>query len=86
MNKMDLTFKDKHTGRVIDINQRGGGGMSGGRGGGMAGSGGRTAYGGGDWASGGRTPAMSGSERTPAWGSSNSMSTTALHLFMPLLT
>jgi len=73
--KGDLTFKDRHTGRVIDINQRGGGGMSGGRGGGMAGSGGRTAYGGGDWASGGRTPAMSGSDRTPAWGSSNSMST-----------
>ncbi|ROV95023.1 hypothetical protein VMCG_08306 [Cytospora schulzeri] len=61
--KVDLVFKDKVTGRSIDIN---------GRGGGFAGRGG---YGGGrggfDSGLGSRTPQVSsGSERTPAWGSS----------------
>lgn len=75
--KADLTFKDKLTGRIIDINQRGGGAMSGGRGGGAAGAGSRTPYGGGDWASGSRTPAISGgTERTPAWGASKGTSHT----------
>lgn len=77
--KADLTFKDKLTGRIIDINQRGGGAMSGGRGGGAAGAGSRTPYGGGDWASGSRTPAISGgTERTPAWGASKGMCSSAL--------
>jgi len=58
--KADLAFKDKHTGRPIDISSRGRGGYnSGGAGRGSSGP---------DW-SGGRTP-MAGGERTPAWGSS----------------
>lgn len=70
--KVDLVFKDKLTGRSIDIN---------GRGGGFAGRGG---YGGGrggfDSGLGSRTPQVSsGSERTPAWGSSRGM------LFSPSL-
>ena len=56
--KADLAFKDKVTGRPIDIYSRGGRGGRGGFGGG------------GDWA-GGRTPmGAGGGERTPAWGSS----------------
>ncbi|KAB5584735.1 transcription initiation protein spt5 [Coniochaeta sp. 2T2.1] len=78
--KDEVTYKDRLTGRVIDINQRGGGAMSGGRGGGSSGGGGRTPFGGGhggDWASGGRTPAMgAGSSRTPAWDGGNSSSRT----------
>ncbi|KAK4182983.1 hypothetical protein QBC35DRAFT_467670 [Podospora australis] len=73
--KADLAFKDKITGKPIDIYSRGG------RGGGFAGSGGRGGFGGGSrdrdsggsgggWA-GGRTPmASGGGERTPAWGAS----------------
>ncbi|KAJ0122328.1 transcription initiation protein spt5 [Diaporthe amygdali] len=63
--KVDLVFKDKITGRTIDINGRGGGfggrgGFSGGRGGGV------------DLGFGSRTPQISsGSERTPAWGASS---------------
>ena len=73
--KSDLIFKDKVTGRVIDINSRGGG-MSN-RGGG--GGGGRGGFGGGfgsDWQqSGSRTPVVSGgSARTPAWGAAKSKS------------
>ncbi|KAH8885793.1 transcription elongation factor Spt5 [Thozetella sp. PMI_491] len=70
--KADLVFKDKVTGRVIDINSRGGrGGHHGGAGrGAMSSSNG-------DWASGSRTPAASGNaERTPAWGSSKTTSHT----------
>ncbi|EHA55211.1 transcription elongation factor spt-5 [Pyricularia oryzae 70-15] len=72
--KADLVFKDKVTGRPIDIFSRGG---MGGRGGGNAGNrgggfGGSTSYGGrtpaGDGGRGGRTPAWeSSSSRTPAW-------------------
>ena len=63
--KVDLVFKDKVTGRTIDINGRGGGfggrgGYGGGRGGGI------------DLGFGSRTPQVSsGSERTPAWGASS---------------
>ncbi|KUI70356.1 Transcription elongation factor spt5 [Cytospora mali] len=61
--KVDLVFKDKVTGRSIDINGRGGGFAGrGGFGGGRGGS---------DSGFGSRTPQVSsGSERTPAWGSS----------------
>lgn len=58
--KADLLFKDKITGRVIDINGRGGsrGGFGGGRGGFDSGFG-----------AGSRTPQVpSGMGRTPAWG------------------
>lgn len=69
--KADLIFKDKVTGRSIDINSRGG--MSG-RGGSFGGGSSRGGFGGGssnDWQGGSRTPmASSGSERTPAWGAS----------------
>jgi transcription elongation factor SPT5 len=63
--KADLIFKDKVTGRPIDIYSRSGrGGFGGGRGG-FGGSG--------DYPGGSRTPMGSGgSERTPAWGSSKS--------------
>lgn len=61
--KVDLVFKDKVTGRAIDINGRGGGFA--GRGGSGGGRGGF------DSGFGSRTPQVSsGSERTPAWGSS----------------
>ena len=63
--KADLAFKDKVTGRPIDINSRGRGGFGG--------SGGRGGHGGGsgDWSGGSRTPmGAGGGERTPAWGSS----------------
>lgn len=64
--KVDLVFKDKVTGRTIDINGRGGG--FGGRGGFGGGRGG----GGFDLGFGSRTPQVSsGSERTPAWGASS---------------
>ncbi|KAH8771097.1 hypothetical protein F5883DRAFT_492994 [Diaporthe sp. PMI_573] len=64
--KVDLVFKDKVTGRTIDINGRGGG--FGGRGGFGGGRGG----GGFDLGFGSRTPQISsGSERTPAWGASS---------------
>lgn len=70
--KDHLSFRDKITGRVIDINSRGG------RGGGFSGSGGRGGFGGssgGDWSGGSRTPmAAGGSERTPAWGSKSEFS------------
>ncbi|KAK4177765.1 hypothetical protein QBC36DRAFT_184175 [Triangularia setosa] len=71
--KADLAFKDKVTGKPIDIYSRGG------RGGGLSGSG-RGGYGGGsgrgDW-SGGRTPVASGAGgRTPAWGAAPSSSRT----------
>jgi transcription elongation factor SPT5 len=71
--KTDLTFKDKVTGRVIDVNSRGG--FGGGRGGGQAGSGGRGGYGGsgGSGWDGSRTPSVPGGfagSRTPAWGPS----------------
>lgn len=80
--KTDLIFKDKYTGRVLDINSRGGFG-GGGRGGGAAGSGGRGGFGGGYGApsaweqSGSRTPAVGGAmgSRTPAWGASKRKST-----------
>ncbi|KAL1844935.1 hypothetical protein VTK73DRAFT_1482 [Phialemonium thermophilum] len=72
--KADLIFKDKFTGRVIDINSRGG---MGGRGGHGAGGGGRGGFGGPDWQSGSRTPSVPvGSERTPAWGVSKAGSHT----------
>ncbi|KXX78667.1 Transcription elongation factor spt5 [Madurella mycetomatis] len=60
--KADLIFKDKVSGRPIDIYSRAGrGGFGGGRGG----------FGGSSDYSGGRTPMGSGGgERTPAWGSS----------------
>lgn len=69
--KTDLTFKDKVTGRVIDINSRGG--FGGGRGGGSAGFGGRSGHGGsgGSGWDGSRTPSLPGGlagSRTPAWG------------------
>lgn len=64
--KADLIFKDKITGRPIDINVRGGsrGGFGGGSGGGRGGYGGATDYG-------GRTPSTTDGAggRTPAWGS-----------------
>lgn len=65
--KVDLVFKDKVTGRTIDINGRGGGfGGRGGFGGGRGGGGGF------DLGFGSRTPQVSsGSERTPAWGASS---------------
>jgi len=70
--KADLAYKDKVTGRAIDINSRGG--MSG-RGGAHGGGGGRGGGGFNDWQGGSRTPmASSGSERTPAWGASKSKS------------
>lgn len=72
VNKADLIFKDKLTGRVIDINGRGGrGGASGGFGRG-GGHGGAPA-----WESGGgRTPAHGAGDRTPAWGLNKSSSHT----------
>ncbi|EOO00808.1 putative transcription initiation protein spt5 protein [Phaeoacremonium minimum UCRPA7] len=84
--KADLSFKDKVTGRVIDINGRGGHG--GGRGG--FGGGNRGGFGNNDrepsW-QGGRTPTVtSGSERTPAWGSSKGKSRYGTsHYFMKLI-
>ncbi|KAK3385388.1 hypothetical protein B0H63DRAFT_501354 [Podospora didyma] len=66
--KADLSFRDKITGRPVDINSRGG---RGGFGGGAGGGGGRGGFGGGDrdWSGGSRTPMASGGpERTPAWG------------------
>lgn len=70
--KADLSFKDKVTGRSIDINGRGGhGGGRGGFGGGSRGGFGNNEP---NW-QGGRTPTVnSGSERTPAWGSSKGKS------------
>ena len=78
--KADLIFKDKVTGRAIDINSRGG---MGGRGGSHGGSG-RGGFGGfNDWQGGSRTPmASGGSERTPAWGASK-CKPTFTHLFLP---
>ncbi|KAL2133816.1 hypothetical protein VTI74DRAFT_1622 [Chaetomium olivicolor] len=69
--KADLIFKDKITGKPIDIYSRGGRG-------GFSGSGGRGGFGGsGDWAGGSRTPmGAGGGERTPAWGSSKSTART----------
>lgn len=63
--KADLLFKDKVTGRVIDINGRGGGHA--GRGGFGSGRGG---YDGGGFGGGSRTPQISSGMggRTPAWG------------------
>lgn len=79
--KVDLVFKDKVTGRTIDINGRGGGfggrgGYGGPRGGGV------------DLGFGSRTPQVSsGSERTPAWGaSSRGKSTRGLDISSLLLT
>ncbi|KAK5657434.1 hypothetical protein OQA88_3006 [Cercophora sp. LCS_1] len=70
--KADLTFKDKVTGRAIDINTRGRGGFNAGQG-----RGGFSSSGAGDWSGGSRTPMASGSgERTPAWGSSKSTART----------
>lgn len=78
--KVDLVFKDKVTGRTIDINGRGGGfggrgGYGGPRGGGV------------DLGFGSRTPQVSsGSERTPAWGASSRGNPTRHDLnFSPLL-
>jgi transcription elongation factor SPT5 len=69
-----LGFKDRISGQTIDPNARGGHG--GGRGGG--GRGGRGGFGGatpGAWEGGGRTPMPTGGvDRTPAWGTSRSMS------------
>lgn len=75
--KADLAFKDKVTGKPIDIYSRGG------RGGGGFGGSGRGGFGGGgggggrgDWP-GGRTPMASGAGgRTPAWGGASSSSRT----------
>lgn len=64
--KNDLAFKDKITGRTIDINGRGGFGSRGG-----FSSGGRGGFGSdsGGFGGGSRTPQVSsGAERTPAWG------------------
>jgi len=62
--KDELVFRDKVTGRPIDINSRGRGGYGG--------SGGRGGFGSGSGGYGGSTPMASrGSDRTPAWGSSN---------------
>jgi transcription elongation factor SPT5 len=73
--KVDLVFKDKVTGRTIDINGRGGG--FGGRGGFGGGRGG----GGFDLGFGSRTPQISsGSERTPAWGASSRGKSNRSHL------
>ncbi|KAK3346595.1 hypothetical protein B0T25DRAFT_520975 [Lasiosphaeria hispida] len=70
--KADLAFKDKITGRPIDINTRGRGGFGGG-----GGRGGFGSSGAGDWSGGSRTPmASGGSERTPAWSSSKSSART----------
>ncbi|KAJ9150329.1 Transcription elongation factor SPT5 [Pleurostoma richardsiae] len=69
--KADLNFKDKITGRPIDINSRGG--MSGRGASGFSSRGGGGGFGapGSDWQGGSRTPALSsGPERTPAWGTS----------------
>ncbi|KAK1752970.1 hypothetical protein QBC47DRAFT_348255 [Echria macrotheca] len=67
--KADLVFKDKTTGRTIDIYSRGGRG-------GFSGSGGRGGAPGG-WSGGSRTPMVaSGGERTPAWGASKSTART----------
>lgn len=64
--KTDLVFKDKITGRVIDINGRGGGFA--GRGGFGSGRGGHDS----GFGSGSRTPQISsGGGRTPAWGGSS---------------
>ncbi|OAA62781.1 transcription initiation protein spt5 [Niveomyces insectorum RCEF 264] len=69
VSKADLSFKDKTTGRVIDINSRGGRGGRGGMDGGF-GRGGGSGPAWGD--SGSRTPQVNGSfgggDRTPAWG------------------
>ncbi|CAK7216399.1 transcription elongation factor spt5 [Sporothrix curviconia] len=73
--KADLSYKDRLTGRVIDINTRGGrGGHSGGFGRG-GGSGGMPAP---AWEGGGRTPQVSGmsGDRTPAWGMAKATSHT----------
>jgi transcription elongation factor SPT5 len=63
--KADLIFKDKVSGKTIDIYSRAGrGGFGGGGGGGYGG--------GGDRSGGSRTPmGAGGGERTPAWGSSS---------------
>ncbi|KAK0716694.1 Spt5 C-terminal nonapeptide repeat binding Spt4-domain-containing protein [Apiosordaria backusii] len=70
--KADLAFKDKVTGKPIDIYSRGGRGGFGGSGrGGYSSGSGR-----GDW-SGGRTPVASATGgRTPAWGAASSSSRT----------
>ena len=72
--KADLTFKDKITGRAIDVNSRGG--MSGR--GGFGSNGSRGEFGGSanpEWQGGSRTPMVSSSSaRTPAWGASKGMS------------
>lgn len=74
--KADLLFKDKITGRVIDINGRGGGAA--GRGGfGSSRGGFDSGFGGGS-----RTPQVSsGSGRTPAWGSSGGKYSNLYFLF-----
>ncbi|CAK7264806.1 transcription elongation factor spt5 [Sporothrix epigloea] len=73
--KADLSYKDKLTGRVIDIATRGGrGGAMGGFGHG-SGSSGMPAP---AWESGGRTPQVRGmsGDRTPAWGMAKATSHT----------
>ncbi|KIH90232.1 transcription elongation factor SPT5 [Sporothrix brasiliensis 5110] len=75
--KADLIFKDKLTGRAIDINSRGGrGGAAGGFG--RGGSSSRNGLPAPAWESGGRTPAAGGlGDRTPAWGMAKANMTTA---------
>ncbi|CAK7268936.1 transcription elongation factor spt5 [Sporothrix epigloea] len=73
--KADLSYKDKLTGRVIDIAARGGrGGAMGGYGRGSSSSGMPAPA----WESGGRTPQVGGmsGNRTPAWGMAKAASHT----------
>lgn len=78
--KADLTFKDRVSGRVIDIHSRGGMSGRGGLGSG-AGRGGMSIP---SWDSGGRTPqaASNGGERTPAWGASKGKSKLSRRFFL----
>jgi transcription elongation factor SPT5 len=78
--KADLIFKDKVTGKTIDIFSRAGRGGFGGAGGGGYG-------GGGDRSGGSRTPmGAGGGERTPAWGSSSKCKLSAVRVSQHLHT
>ena len=78
--KADLIFKDKVTGKTIDIYSRAGRG-------GFGGGGGAGYGGGGDRSGGSRTPmGAGGGERTPAWGSSSKCKLSAVRVSQHLHT
>jgi transcription elongation factor SPT5 len=79
--KADLIYKDKVTGKTIDIYSRSGRG-------GFGGGPGRGGFGGmGDRPGGSRTPmGTGGGERTPAWGASKCMFASSICFNVPVLT